>query len=715
MPVKKNLGSRSTLRSTLSTHSNTRTVGSISALRPTFAFRNPVIEIDNPHIDAQNAAGISESGYDSFVSLPANRINIPEVTEGRADFVYNYFTRDERVRVVKDNKDKILDLNVDFSNDVFFHIANDKLPRFAKISFKPPKTYGIIKKTIISNLIEDNLDKIYIEGASSNTFFTGIEFIDSGKEPEQYNRIKSSMILTNVVTPGDSPRSGIEDLYSTLDEKGGLFGEDKKILKKALSNMQAEGYTAAPTDVPPEVAAFSSDPLTKQNYSVQFNNLFMSEVVNSATKIPDNVFQDEFRSIASFSDKVKKKILASIDPNKISDADYELTVDSVDIKPLRTKNSYRSTLKFQPPSAKKTFGKNVLDKYPKIKLAGYLIQKYEVLADETTVFIGNLYSSNPNGLFIVDPEVRYGGSYIYKIRTLCEVKTIVRTVSELSDANSLNGLAVATVIVASEGETIGLTCTERIPPPPPENLRVGFNFRKKIPFLTWQFPLNTQRDIKRFQIFRRYNLSEPFMLIAELNFDNSIIKGAVAEVALDTSLHEVPGPMVNYTDTSFETGTMPIYTIASVDAHGMSSNYGAQIMVKYNKYLNKIETTMVSRPNAPKPYPNLLVEVDSFEDAIKVSGYERMKVFFDPEFYKVFKNEKETIKYGRFSKSFTKEVSQEFLRVNPNEDTYKIHIMNFDLQKDEIVNIRIADKSGSPIASSPAEFSEKNLSFEYGV
>ena len=265
--IKKNLGIRTAVKASLA---NSGMNIAKSSVKDFTAPTNPVIEVQNPHLDAQSAAGIEHSGYDSFVSFPANRINIPEVTSPKSDFVYNYFTKDERVRNVVENKDKILDLQTDFSNDVFFQLSNDKLPRFVKISFKPPKTYGIIKKTNVSAKIRDNLNKVYIEGASSNTFFTGIEFIDSGKEPEQYNRIKSSMILANIIPPEESARGAIDKLYDTIDEKGGLFGEDKKLLKKALANMQPAGYTAAPSDVPPEISNFSNDPLTKQNYSIQF-------------------------------------------------------------------------------------------------------------------------------------------------------------------------------------------------------------------------------------------------------------------------------------------------------------------------------------------------------------------------------------------------------------------------------------------------------------
>ena len=121
-------------------------------------------------------------------------------------------------------------------------------------------------------------------------------------------------------------------------------------------------------------------------------------------------------------------------------------------------------------------------------------------------------------------------------------------------------------------------------------------------------------------------------------------------------------------------------------------------------------------PNAPKPYPNLLLNVDAFKDAISVSGYNRMKVFFTPEYYKVFKNNKIRKRVRGRSRVVKEEKSVEFMRVNPNEDTYQIHLLNVDLQKDEIVKIKIADKSGAPLATaSPADFSVKNLSFEFGV
>ena len=52
------------------------------------------------------------------------------------------------------------------------------------------------------------------------------------------------------------------------------------------------------------------------------------------------------------------------------------------------------------------------------------------------------------------------------------------------------------------------------------------------------------------------------------------------------------------------------------------------IVTACNKYLNKGEVKLVSRENAPKPYPNIFIEKDMFLDTIKLSHHDRMTVFF---------------------------------------------------------------------------------------
>ena len=58
---------------------------------------------------------------------------------------------------------------------------------------------------------------------------------------------------------------------------------------------------------------------------IQGANLTFADVVKSAIRIPDTVFQDEFRAVENYAEDVRDKILKSIDPTKFSDAHYEMT------------------------------------------------------------------------------------------------------------------------------------------------------------------------------------------------------------------------------------------------------------------------------------------------------------------------------------------------------------------------------------------------------
>ena len=216
--------------------------------------------------------------------------------------------------------------------------------------------------------------------------------------------------------------------------------------------------------------------------------------------------------------------------------------------------------------------------------------------------------------------------------------------------------------------------------------------------------MNPQRDIKRFQIFKRRSINEAFTLVAEYDFDNSIDKTSVSEVAIKKNLFKFEVPKITYTDTQFNIMAKPIYAVASVDAHGMTSNLSNQIKVEYDKYKNKVKTSLVSRENAPKPYPNIYIEEDTFKDIIKVSGYDRMHVFFDPEYYRILKNSK-TQKEGS-----KKEEDLNLLSINPDEPTYSIQILNLDIQKDEVINITIEDRSGFPKVFTAKSFGKKYIS-----
>ena len=633
----------------------------------------------------------------SFFSRAIFSYDVPEVTELRAEFVYNYFTRDERVRSLLSPEEQLINLDTDNTSDIMFQVKNDKLPRFVKFSFKPARDpYAKLAKNS-TTIIRDNLDKIIVEGAGSSKYHTGVELLDTNLEKSIYKMLSGSFTFIKTVTQKDSPLSAAVKLEEELREKGGLTGDSKKLILESMSNMQSEGMSFARSDVPPDIAQTSNDPLAKQTFSLKFNNLFFNDIVQNASRIPDKVFQDEIESLRDVSEEIQNNI--RIDPFTVSDAEFENSVKAISVRPV-------DNVKDQ----------DILITNHEVTQIGYIIQRIEILPDESAVMLEPLFVDNPAGLYALDKNVRYGGSYVYKIRTVCKVKTLLRD-SDLDDP-VYDQLAVAEFLLASEGITTSVTCIEHVPPPNPTRVRARLEPRQKKPVLNWQFPLNVQRDIKRFQIFKRLSIFEPFTLVCEYDFDDSMIKTEPIEKANASVLHVLKSPKLDYLDINYEKGEKAIYAIACIDAHGLSSNLSAQLEVTYNNFKNKVETKVISGEGAPKPYPNLLLENDAFSDSIKVSGYDRMTVFFDPEYYRVVKKVSGNSR-NRMNQSSPQgdviEKDQNFLIVNPEKATYKIQILNIDIQKDQTVDIKIADKSGPPVTTTVSGISKNNINFEFGI
>ena len=688
---------------TLAVQSN---LGEAKVLPPSIANTVDDLEGDLVKLALENY-GSNAVPYDTFTSRPADKINLPEVVSAKATFVYNYFTRDERVRNGKENtNERLISLDASNTADIFHQVKNKKVPRYVKIEIKPPKVENSLISTVPVNQLgfdfQNSLEKIVSEGTTSSEVFTGVELIDTGKESNIYSILKGSAFFYDLPTEKLSQKESAELLHSTLQDKGGLDGTDKKLIVESMTNMASEGYTLAPSDVPPEIANFASDPLGKQSFSVQFNNLLMADIVANSIIIPDNVYQDEVRSLEGFSREIKSEILASIPPaNTFKEADYDLQVDAITQKAI---------------TGPESFVKEFIKKFPEIKFIGYIIEKYEVLPNESVRFVNRLFIQGHNSTYAIDNDVRYGGSYFYKIRSLCSVKVIAS--SEHKSDSSLNQNVLATMLMASEGVLASVTCVEKVPPPPPNSMRITFDFDVIKPRITWQFPLNKQRDIKRFQIFKRFNTNQPFVLLKEYNFDDSIIKGGVTEIAIDENIEELAGPRLSFIDMTHKEGEKPIYTVACVDAHGMSSNYGPQLQVERDKYTNRVHRKVISREGAPKPYPNLFLNVDAFEDCIKISGYDRINVFLDPDHYKVTRYKRLN---NQINSSLVSEIDLGLLAIDPKKFRYKMQLINVDSQKDQIVNIKLQNfASPNGIGEnffevSPENFSDKNVSFQYGV
>lgn len=261
--------------------------------------------------------------------------------------------------------------------------------------------------------------------------------------------------------------------------------------------------------------------------------------------------------------------------------------------------------------------------------------------------------------------------YSYAIRTIAYVEV------QSKDDSGNNILAVGFLVSSKKSTATKVLCEEYVPPPVPSDIAHVWDFKEKCLRLSWSFPPNPQRDIKKFQIFRRRTTHEPFELIQMYDFDDSVIKSPYHETP-DLSLVKVSKiPNLSFYDKEFTKDSRYIYALCSIDAHGFSSPYSIQMELSFDRFKNKLKKKLISIAGSPKIYPNAFINMDTFVDSIKDEGHSKMKVVFNPEYLKLLSSQGQDL---------------ELLKTGAN-DTYKIQLINADLQKQEIININLIDRT----------------------
>jgi hypothetical protein len=295
-------------------------------------------DVESPPVnsDVEEAHFGHVSPARTFFGRSAFSYDVPEVENLEASFVYNYFTRDERVRKVLTPEEQLVNIDAENTSDIMYRVKNDQIPRFVKFSFKPAFDPHALPLYNNHSLIRDNLDKIVIEGAGSTKYHTGVELLDTNLEKSIYSFLSGSFTFISTVTDKDSPKSSAEKLENELAENGGLTGQSKKVILEAMSKLQSKGYSFAPSDVPPEVAQTANDPLAKQTFSLKFNNLFFNDIISAATRIPDKVFQDEIETLREISQEIQNNI--KIDAQTIDEAEFENVVEDIRNRLLDSKD-----------------------------------------------------------------------------------------------------------------------------------------------------------------------------------------------------------------------------------------------------------------------------------------------------------------------------------------------------------------------------------------
>jgi hypothetical protein len=591
-------------------------------------------------------------------------VDVPEPKNLKVDFIYNFFVSDEKI-----NDSGDLRISQDpayYQKLVDTKSIKAEVPRYVEISFEPV------------NLQINN----YLDAGAKNVNFTN--FLE---------KIDSEETITNdgFASISDADRNARQRIKQKIDAVSKVFGvkfsdsEQSKKISQYLGVKQSDVQSIiTPLNEPKKLLVnqlpkFSEidDIFDKASFfklSAQVNKRLAGVSVNSADDVSP-------LSKVSIEKQIKKKsaeFVSLASQGSLNIADIEPVIQPIE------KISTEKDVKLLGASA-----------------VGYIINRKQINNDGTPIPDRNktFYLRGSENTRYIDTQVLYGSYYTYQVRAIFRIDAI------LDDGGENSQVAF---LVASKTVTTKILKTEEYEPPnEPDGVFYTFNYdAEKGLVIRWQIPSGRSRDTKYFQVFRRKTIYEPFVCIAQLDFDDSVLRTSLNEQVRKDRVYYSNGPVTFFEDKSFKRDSKYIYAVSAIDAHGYSSGYSVQTEVGFDRMKNSLTLRMISRAGAPKQYPNFYVDprlddniaVDSFsQDALLDSGHKKIEVYFTPDAKvmatsegfeeSVFLTDQSSASESQ-AELYGSTVSVENFSV---KGSYFLHIINIDLQKSSQVKIGIDD------------------------
>ncbi len=609
----------------------------------------------------------------TYPSRPVLSIDAPEVQTFDASFIYRFFVFDERVdeqgnNIPRFDKEKEYIGIDDTSTDI--------IPRMVKMSWSSvvledtidTKQTSRFKRPLIKKrgerFIQSNITKLYREEKFANYGYTGIELQDTGLDNKLYliasgtiakmvnsNNIEVARIvnkqLQSVSRAIDTNRISLLDASKFLaGEIGALDIPDQTIID-SLNDLRNANIRFYSTNQAKELIEDTFSKFKSIKTRVRINNKFINLMLTTSINDPLGFFADELAPLYKQAKKIQNISLKQYDATTIQENEYDIEVEPVSVR------AAPNGIVFTP------YKQHI----------GYIIEKYKRLSSGELFLMDEIIIESPSIQQIIDPRVAYGEIYVYQIRAVYLME--FQTLSEES-----NQILLSTIIFASAPSARKVVeCIETIPPPPPADFDVVWDYNFNIPVVMWNFPNNQQRDIKKFQVFKRKTINDPFELQIEYDFDDSI-KPTNSFETIDVNLvKKLTSPKTFYLDKDFNKYDTAIYTVCSVDAHGLTSNYTTQLKISFDRIKNKIQKQLISTAGAPKSYPNMYLNAETFVDVIKDSNRKKLKIFFDPEYLSISNKDK----------------VESLFQTDKINGLYKLQFINVDFQQGDVVDIIIND------------------------
>jgi hypothetical protein len=595
----------------------------------------------------------------SLLSRRVVNIDVPEPTNFRTAFVYNFFTPSESVNDQGEVVESILNIPSDSYDQSVLGKLSKKIPRYVRLEFTPVANKNDDSGKFRDIHIADYLTSIQDEQQLAGNDFTRINFEETSLNSKLFYLARKvlgkkidlqNQAITNQIAAEQNDISSYLNSISPMDQSRLLnrttSGTYSQTVLSALNNIRAVGATFIDETNKERLVQNELEELKSVGVTARLNNKVVGQLAATSANDVLGSYETEINDLMPLliSKQNVSRGSSTNSPDFINASEYDIEIPYI-LSNSADSNGFK----------------------PSLFVKGYIIDKYEILSNGNYSHREKIVIESASTALTVDLKVKYGATYMYLIRSVGLVNF-----EAIGDA----GVQSIISLIASKPIKTVVTCTESVPPPPPSDFNVVWDYENKVPFITWNFPVNTQRDIKKFQVFKRLTINEPFQLVKVYDFNDSVVKFSDNLTPLPSLLTVTEQPINYFRDFEFNKEKTAIYSVCSIDAHGLSSNYSIQFAVRFDPFANQIIKDTISSEGAPIAYPNMYLNQDTFVDTIKTSNAAQVKVVFNPEYMKVLNNQGDL----------------HLLATNRTHGKYRVQFINTDLQEQVSFDINLNDR-----------------------
>ena len=265
-------------------------------------------------------------GFISYPSTPVTQINIPEILSVTSNFVYNFYTRNERTDGA--GQFAVIDLNNPTQEEQFLKKA-DRMPRYNRVSIQPThfkdddKYLKGLASSLGGRIIHDNIQNLQYEDAVSTANFSAIRLKDDFIDQEFYDNLEASISFfgLNEETSGNQKAAELNNILS-----GSESGTAGLQIRNSLSSVQSQGVAYAPSDTRSEVSENAFTSVTNLDISLMVNNKLVNNIIQASIEDKSNIYENELRSVLESSKTIQEEAVASSVPGSIGADEFELSI-----------------------------------------------------------------------------------------------------------------------------------------------------------------------------------------------------------------------------------------------------------------------------------------------------------------------------------------------------------------------------------------------------